>query len=86
MNLKKWRRPEGLSNSKNPLKVSAAFHCFQHGYFVGVLEVGTDRNSDADSRDAHTEGLQQLRKIYSGGFAFGCGIRGDDDFFDPAAF
>ena len=68
------------------LEVAAAFHGFHHGDFVGVFEVGADRDAYADARDANAERFQQFRKIDGGGFAFGGGVRGHDDFFDGAFF
>jgi hypothetical protein len=37
------------------LKVAAAFHGFHHCDFVGVFEIGADRNTYADARDANAE-------------------------------
>src|SRR6266403_1805839 len=47
-----------------------------------VEEIIIATNPDADSRDAHTQRLQQLGKVNRRGLAFGRGIRRDDDLFD----
>ena len=39
------------------LQIAAAFHGFQHGDFIGVLEVGAYGNADPDSRHANSQGL-----------------------------
>ena len=71
---------------RNSLQIATAFHGFKHGDFVGVLEISADGNTHADARDARAEWLEELGEIDGGGFAFGSWIRGDDDFFDGAAF
>ena len=45
LNREKWLEPE--------LQVAAAFHGFEHGDFVGVLEIGAHRNAHANAGDAH---------------------------------
>ena len=67
------------------LEVAAAFHGFEHGDFVGVFEVGANGDADTDAGDADAEGLEELGEVDGGGFAFGGGIGGDDDFLDVAA-
>jgi hypothetical protein len=68
------------------LEIAAAFHGLEHGDFVGVFEVRADRDANADAGYADAQRLQQLGHVYSGGFSFGGGIGGDDNFFDGAAF
>src|SRR6266566_5303877 len=66
------------------LQIPSSFHGLQHGHFIGILQVRTHRNPDANSRDAHSQRLQELGKVDRRGFAFGRGIRRDDDLFDSA--
>src|SRR6202158_3433399 len=79
-----WQK-ERLALHYSPLEISSAFHGFHHGDFVGVLEVGADRDTDTDARDADTERFYKLREIHGRGFAFRVRVRCDDDFFDRAA-
>jgi len=41
------------SARRSNLQLAAAFHGFQHGDFISVLEVRADGNADADARDAN---------------------------------
>src|SRR5579883_904733 len=67
------------------LEVAPAFERLEHGDFVGVFEISADGNTHTDSRYAHAERLEQFREIDGRGFAFGGGVRGDDDFLNCAA-
>ena len=42
------------------LQVAAPFHGFQHGYFVGIFQVGADGDADANPRNADAERLKEL--------------------------
>src|SRR5208337_2314857 len=66
------------------LNVAAALHGLQHGDFVGVLEVRSNRDSHGDARDADAERLDQLREIDGCGFTFRGRVRRHDDFLDRA--
>ena len=68
------------------LQLAAAFHGFQHGDLVGVFNVAAYGNSHRDTRDLHACGLELLREIDRGGFAFHGGIGGEDDFIHIARF
>jgi hypothetical protein len=53
-------RCNGVARYANTMRLefAAAFHGFHHGDFVGVFEVGADRDAYADARDAYSKRLQ----------------------------
>ncbi len=68
------------------LEVAAPLHGLEHGDLVGVLQIGTDRNTHGDARDADAQRFDQLRQVNRSGLAFGGRIGGHDNLFDGAAF
>ena len=64
--------------SRPRLHIAAAFHRFQHGDFVGVLDVAADGNPHGDSGHLHADPLELLREIDGRRFPFHCGIGGKD--------
>src|SRR5947207_6460177 len=50
-----------------------------HSYFICVFEVRTNWHTHRDSSNSQTQGLQQLRKIIRGCFAFGVWVCREDD-------
>ena len=78
------REDKKQNHCNGTLQIAAAFHGFHHGDFIGVFEVGTDGDANADARHADAEGLDEFREIHGRGFALGVGVGRDDDFFDRA--
>src|SRR5829696_6409115 len=62
--------------------LTTAFERATEGHFVGVLEVATDRQTTRDTRDAHTERLQQTRQVHRRRFALDVRVRSENHFFD----
>src|SRR5712692_7339324 len=67
------------------LQISAPFHGFHHGDFVGVFQVGAHGNPDADASNADPERLEEFREVHSRSLPLGVGVRGDNNFLDCAA-
>ncbi len=75
----------GWAKCREGLQVAAAFHRFEHGDFIRVLEIRTDGYAHGDARDADAERFDQFREVDGGRFAFGGGIRCNNNLFDCAA-
>ena len=43
------------------LKVAPAFHGFAHGHFIGVFQIGANRNAHGDACDVYSKRLDELR-------------------------
>ena len=51
-----------------------------HRHFIDIFQVAADGHAHGDARGANAERLEQATDVVGGGFAFGGGIGGQDDF------
>src|SRR6266568_2951561 len=67
------------------LQIPASFHGFQHGYFVGILQISAYGNPNSDAGHPDAERLQKLRKVNCRRLALRRWIRCNNNLFDRAA-
>src|SRR5713226_4793650 len=67
------------------LQIPASFHGFQHGYFVGILQISAYGNPDSDAGHSDAERLQKLRKVNCRRLALRRWIRRNNNLFDRDA-
>ena len=75
-----------MTGLRTDLHIPATFHSFQHGDFVGVFDVATDRDAHSDAGNFHSRALELLRKVHGSSLAFDRGIGRKDDLVDIALF